>query len=58
MSTDKNLWMGDMQPWMDEAFVIKAFNYYDFYPKGVKLIHDKITKKFLFYKFRNNRRGQ
>ena len=54
MSTDKNLWMGDMQPWMDEAFVIKAFNYYEFYPKGVKLIHDKITKEqknFCFINF-------
>ena len=54
MSTDNNLWMGDVQPWMDESFILKAFSFYNFYPKGIKLIHDKLTnelKNFCFINF-------
>ena len=53
MSTDKNLWMGDVQPWMDETFILNAFNFYDFFPKSIKLIHDKITKELKNYCFIN-----
>ena len=54
MSTDKNLWMGDIQPWMDDSFIINAFNFYNFFPKSIKLIHDKLTgelKNFCFITF-------
>ena len=54
MSTDKNLWMGDIQPWMDDSFILNAFNFYNFYPKSIKLIHDKLTgelKNFCFITF-------
>ena len=54
MSTDNNIWMGDIKPWMDESFILKAFNYYNIYPLNVKLIHDKITnelKNFCFINF-------
>ena len=54
MSTDNNLWMGDVQPWMDESFILKAFSFYNFYPKGIKLIHNKLTnelKNFCFINF-------
>ena len=54
MSTDKNLWMGDVQPWMDDSFIMNAFNFYNFFPKSIKLIHDKLTgelKNFCFINF-------
>jgi RNA recognition motif-containing protein len=51
MSTDNNLWMGDVQPWMDESFIMNAFNSYNFYPKNIKLIHDKLTRELKNYCF-------
>ena len=56
MSTENNLWMGDIKPWMDESFILRAFNYYNIYPLGVKLIHDRNTnelKNFCFINFEN-----
>ena len=53
MSTDNNLWMGDVQTWMDESFILKAFNFYKFFPKSIKLIHDKITKELKNFCFIN-----
>ena len=54
MSTDNNLWMGDIKPWMDESFILNAFNYYKINPISVKLIHDRNTnelKNFCFIHF-------
>ena len=56
MSTDNNLWMGDIQSWMDEAFILKCFNIYNINPTSVKLIHDKNTnelKNYCFISFEN-----
>jgi hypothetical protein len=53
MSTDNNLWMGDVQTWMDESFILKSFNFYKFFPKSIKLIHDKITKELKNFCFIN-----
>ena len=53
MSTDNNLWMDDVQTWMDESFILKAFNFYKFFPKSIKLIHDKITKELKNFCFIN-----
>ena len=53
MSMDNNLWMGGIQPWMDEIFIMQAFNKYNFFPAGIKLIHDKITKELKNYCFVN-----
>ena len=53
MSMDKNLWMGDVKPWMDESFIIQAFNHYNFFPQNIKLIHDKVTKELKNYCFVN-----
>ena len=53
MSTENNLWMGDVQTWMDESFILKAFNFYKFFPKSIKLIHDKITKELKNFCFIN-----
>ena len=54
MSTDNHLWMGDIKPWMDESFILKAFNFYNIHPLNVKLIHDRLTnelKSFCFINF-------
>jgi RNA recognition motif-containing protein len=56
MSTDTSLWMGDIQPWMDEDFILKAFRHYNINPISVKLIHDRNThdlKNFCFIYFEN-----
>ena len=53
MSTENILWMGDVQPWMDESFIMSAFNFYEFYPQSIKLIHDKITRELKNYCFIN-----
>ena len=54
MSTENNLWMGDIKPWMDEPFILRAFNFYNINPLSVKLIHDRNTnelKNFCFINF-------
>ena len=56
MSIDNSLWMGDIQPWMNEDFILQSFNYYNIQPKNVKLIHDRNTrdlKNFCFIYFRS-----
>ena len=53
MSTDNNLWMGDIKPWMNEKFILQSFNYYNINPSSVKLIHDKNTKELKNYCFIN-----
>ena len=50
---DKNLWMGDIKPWMDESFIKQAFNQYNFFPQNIKLIHDKVIKELKNYCFVN-----
>ena len=46
MNTLNTLWMGDIEPWMDELFITKAFLKNGFKPKEVKLIIDKRINKF------------
>ena len=56
MSTDNILWMGDIQPWMTEDFILKSFNHYSISPASVKLIHDREThelKNFCFINFKS-----
>ena len=57
MSTDNSLWMGDIQPWMDEDFILKSFKHYNINPISVKLIHDRTNnhalKNFCFIYFEN-----
>ena len=56
MSTDNSLWMGDIQPWMTEDFILKSFNHYGINPTSIKLIHDREThelKNFCFIYFKN-----
>ena len=56
MNTEGTLWMGDIEPWMDESFIIDSFKDYGFKPKNVKLIIDKRLNKlknFCFVNFNN-----
>ena len=46
MITEGTLWMRDIEPWMDEAFIIEAFKECGFEPKSVKLIIDKRLNKY------------
>ena len=45
MSSDNNIWMGDIKPWMTESFIISSFNHYNIFPVNVKLIHDRNTNE-------------
>ena len=53
MSTDNNIWMVDIEPWMNEPFILKAFNHYNIFPTNVKLIYDKNTNELKNYCFIN-----
>ena len=56
MNTEGTLWMGDIEPWMDESFILDSFEDYGFKPKSVKLIIDKRfnkCKNFCFVNFNN-----
>jgi RNA recognition motif-containing protein len=46
----KSLWFGDIESWMDESFIIKAFQNYA-QVKNVKLIRDKSKSSNLGYGF-------
>lgn len=45
------LWMGDIEPWMDELFIMNAFIKYGFKPKNVKIIGNKFMTKCRNYGF-------
>ena len=46
MDIETALWMGDIESWMDESFIIDSFTQFGDKPKKVKLITDKRTNKF------------
>ena len=54
MNDEGTLWMGDIESWMDESFIIDSFTKYGFRPKSIKLIQDKRinkSKNFCFVNF-------
>ena len=57
MNTEEGtLWMGDLESWICESFIIDSFQKFGFKPKKVKLITDKRTNKnrnFCFVTFNN-----
>ena len=56
MSSDANIWMGDIKPWMNESFILNSFKYYNIHPLSIKLIHDRTTnelKNYCFINFEN-----
>ena len=55
MNDDYCLWMGDIDPRMDESIIQNLFKFYNVYPQAIKLIKDKETNKnknycFIYFK--------
>ena len=46
MNATNTLWMGDINPWIDESFILDSFINCGFKPESVKLIIDKRKNKF------------
>ena len=56
MNDENTLWMGDIEPWMDQATIINSFKYFNIFPINVKLIKDKKknrNKTYCFVTFKN-----
>ena len=53
---EETLWMGDIEHWMDESFIMKSFIEFGFKPQSINIIIDKRIDKnrnFCFVKFSN-----
>ena len=51
---EETLWMGDIEPWMDESFIMKLFIEFGFKPQSVNIIKDKRmikNRNFCFVNF-------
>ena len=56
MNEDYCLWMGDIDPRMDESIIQNILQFYSVYPLAIKLIKDKQTKQnrnYCFIYFKN-----
>ena len=56
MNDDYCLWMGDIDPRMDESIIRNLFQFYNIYPLDIKLIKNKETNKnknYCFIYFKN-----
>ena len=56
MTNENTLWMGDLEPWMNELFIMNSFIVCGFKPKSIKIINDKSIlnhKRFCFVNFNN-----
>ena len=56
MSTENTLWMGDIEPWMNESLIAEYFHYFNINPSSIKLIKDRetnINKNYCFINFDN-----
>ena len=56
MNMEQSLWMGDVEPWMDESFIMSSFTAFKFKPKSINLIFDgrlNRKKNFCFIIFNN-----
>ena len=53
MNSEYSLWMGDIEPWMNESFIMNSFIEYGFRPKNIKLVRDKRFNKLSNYCFVN-----
>jgi hypothetical protein len=54
MSSESTLWMGDIEPWMNEETIMKAFNECKIKPTSIKMIKDKRSntlRNYCFIKF-------
>ena len=46
MNSANTVWMGEIEHWIDEVFIMNSFIKYGFKPKSVKLIIDKRINRF------------
>ena len=53
MNSEYSLWMGNIEPWMNESFIMNSFIEYGFRPKNIKLVRDKRFNKLSNYCFVN-----
>ena len=56
MNDDYCLWMGDIDPRMDESIILNLFHFYNFYPLDIKLIQNinaNKNKNYCFIYFKN-----
>ena len=57
MNKEATLWMGDLESWMNELFIMSSFQKFGFHPKSIRIIKykkDNILKSFcyiIFYSF-------
>ena len=54
MNIECTLWMGDIKPWMSQLFILNSFHHFGFYPKNIKIIHDKksnLPQNYCFVNF-------
>ena len=51
MNIESTLWIGDLEPWICESFIIDSFQKFGFKPIYVKLITDKKLNKFRNFGF-------
>jgi RNA recognition motif-containing protein len=54
MSTESTLWMGGIEPWMNEQIIMKSFNDLGIKPTSIKMIKDKklnINRNYCFINF-------
>ena len=54
MNDENTLWMGDLESWMNEPFIMSSFQKYGFYPKSIQIIRYKkynILKSFCYITF-------
>lgn len=56
MKNECSLWMGDIEPWMDEIFIMNSFSQCGFKVKRIKFLYEKDVsnpKRFCFVDFNN-----
>ena len=56
MSTESTLWMGDIEPWMNEEIIMKSFTENNINPISIKMIKDKrlnLLRNYCFINFDN-----
>ena len=54
MNNETTLWMGDLESWMDELFIMSSFQKFGFNPKSIRIIKykkDNILKSFCYITF-------
>ena len=54
MKNEATLWMGDLEPWMNEPFIMSYFHKFGFHPKSIRIIKykkDNILKSFCYITF-------